>query len=147
MCSEARKQIVKYNGSNNGPVCTNLSEVNILLFKVYICVFFNFVVNHHNLIWKLLIVLNIAHCDQVNTKLFVQKYKNFVFFKSHSSMIININHLSVGRCCCTGTGLLGVPVWGGSGSALGAGLQGYTTAAKLSGAVGCLAGQRGHSGA
>lgn len=52
MCSEARKLIVKYNGSNNGPVCTNLSEVNILLFKVYICVFFNFVVNHHNLIWK-----------------------------------------------------------------------------------------------
>lgn len=42
---------------------------------------------------------------------------------------------------------MGVPVRGGSGSALGAGLQGHTTAAKLSGAVGSLAGKCGHSGA
>ena len=42
---------------------------------------------------------------------------------------------------------MGVPVRGGSGSALGAGLQGHTTAAKLSGAVGSLAGECGHSGA
>lgn len=42
---------------------------------------------------------------------------------------------------------MGVSVWGGSGSALGAGLQGHTTAAELSGAVGGLAGECGHSGA
>jgi len=49
--------------------------------------------------------------------------------------------------CCTGTGIMGVPVWGGGCSALGAGLQGHATAAKLSGAVGSLAGECGHSGA
>lgn len=42
---------------------------------------------------------------------------------------------------------MGLPVWRGSGSALGAGLQGHTTAAKLFGAMGGLAGQRGHSSA
>lgn len=47
----------------------------------------------------------------------------------------------------TGASVVGVPVWGEHGSALGAGLQGYPTAAKLSGAVGGLAGQRGHSSA
>lgn len=50
-------------------------------------------------------------------------------------------------CCGTGAGILGVPVRGKGGSALGAGLQGHVTAAKLSGAVGGLAGERGHSGA
>lgn len=49
--------------------------------------------------------------------------------------------------CGTGAGVLGVPVRGKGGSALGAGLQGHVTAAKLSGAVGGLAGERGHSGA
>lgn len=42
---------------------------------------------------------------------------------------------------------MGVPVWGGGGSALGAGLQGHATAAELPGAVGGLAGERGHPGA
>lgn len=42
---------------------------------------------------------------------------------------------------------MGVPVRGGSRSALGAGLQGHTTAAELSGAMGSLAGKRCHSGA
>lgn len=51
------------------------------------------------------------------------------------------------HCCCIGAGIMGVPVWGGSGSALGAGLQSHATAAKLSGAMGSLAGQCGHSSA
>lgn len=38
-------------------------------------------------------------------------------------------------------------VRGKSGAALGAGLQGHVAAAELSGAVGGLAGERGHSGA
>lgn len=42
---------------------------------------------------------------------------------------------------------MGVSVRGESGAALGAGLQGHATAAELSGAVGGLAGERGHSGA
>lgn len=54
---------------------------------------------------------------------------------------------SPSACAGAGAGILGVPVRGKGGSALGAGLQGHVAAAELPGAVGGLVGERGHSGA
>lgn len=47
---------------------------------------------------------------------------------------------------CAGAGIMGLPVRGGHGAATRAGLQGYTAAAELLGAVGHLARQRRQSG-
>lgn len=88
-----------------------------------------------------------TRCWVISTALTLPTYRSEQF-----RALVSITHVFskppvCSSCCRTGAGVLGVPVRGGRGPALGAGLQGHPAAAELFGAVGSLAGQRGHPGA